>query len=96
MSASNEISIGKAIEELLRQYKLDEKIDGIRIINAWEKVVGKLIVRHTTDLFVKNKILYVHLDSDVIRNELSYARKKLINDLNQEAGKEIINEIVIR
>ena len=96
MNSSNEMSLGKAIEEVFRRYNLQDKIDGTRIINAWEEVVGSMIAGHTTDLYVKNNCLFIYLDSDVIRNELSYARDLIMKNLNKAVGKNIVKEIVLR
>ncbi len=96
MNRSNEMSLGDAIEAVFKQYHLQDKIDGIRIINAWPKVAGKMIENHTTDLFVKNNVLFVYIDSDVIRNELSYSRELLIKNLNKETGKDFLKDIVFK
>lgn len=96
MGSSNEQSLGQAIAAVFKRYNLQDKIDGIAIINAWESVVGKMIASHTTDLYVHRNTLFVYLDSDAIRNELKYAKELIINNLNIAAGKEVINEIILR
>lgn len=96
MKDHNHQSLGQAIEEVLKTYNLQDKIDGIRIIQAWESVVGKMIANHTTDLYVQRQTLFVFLDSPAIRHELTFARNQLILNLNNVVGKEIINEIVLR
>jgi predicted nucleic acid-binding Zn ribbon protein len=90
---SNEITLKEAIEALLISYKLTDKLDETRLIASWEKVVGKLIVRHTDDLYVKSRILFVKLDSAALRNELAMAKSKLIVNLNRITGKDVIEDI---
>jgi predicted nucleic acid-binding Zn ribbon protein len=90
---SNEITLKEAIEALLVSYKLTDKLDETRIIASWEKVVGKLIVRHTVDLYVKSRVLFVKLDSAALRNELAMAKSKLIFGLNKMTGKDVIDDI---
>ena len=96
MGSSNEQTLGQAIEAVFKRYHLQEKVDGVAVINAWESVVGKMIASHTTDLYVNKNTLFVYLDSDAIRNELKYARALIIKNLNKVVGKEVINEIVLR
>lgn len=95
MRTPNEQSLGQAIEAVFKRYNLQEKVDGIAVINAWEAVVGKMIASHTTDLYVHRSTLFVYLDSDAIRNELKYARELILKNLNQAAGKAVIKEIVL-
>ncbi|MCK9616319.1 MAG: DUF721 domain-containing protein [Lentimicrobiaceae bacterium] len=93
---SDEKPLREAIEDFLKAFKLNDKINQSRIIASWENVVGKLIAKHTTDIKIKNKTLYIKLDSPAIREELSYAKSKLIKNLNKKAGIEIISDIIFR
>ncbi|MDO8899498.1 MAG: DUF721 domain-containing protein [Bacteroidales bacterium] len=96
MTNQNNQSLGKAIEEVFKTYNLQDKVDGVRIINSWESVVGAMIAGHTTDLYFNKKTLFVYLDSDAIRNELSYAKTLIIKNLNKAVGKEVITDVVFR
>ncbi len=91
---SNEFTLKEAIEQLLSTYKMSGKINETRIIQAWEQVCGAMISRHTENLYIKNRILYVKVDSAALRNELSYAKTKLINALNNAVKEEVINDII--
>ena len=66
------------------------------VINSWEEIVGKAISSRTTKIYIKDHILYVHLNSSVVRNELLMLREALREKLNQKAGSEVIKEIVLR
>jgi hypothetical protein len=46
--------------------------------------------------YIKEMILYVHLNSSVVRNELLMLRETLREKLNQKAGSEVIKDIVLR
>ena len=70
-------------------------MDEIKLINSWPKVVGPFIASHTIDLSIKNKVLFVRVDSDALRNELNYSKSLLIRNLNDLVGKEILAEIVL-
>jgi len=67
-----------------------------QIIASWEAVVGKMIAKHTQKLFIHKKILFVTLDSAALREELSYARQKLIKVLNKKVGMEVIKDIIFK
>lgn len=96
MQNNNEHSLKDVIERLLKAYKWEDKLDSVKLVESWSKVVGGMIARHTTNLYVKNRVLYVSLDSSVLRNELHMARTKLVKMINDELGKKVIDEVVLR
>jgi predicted nucleic acid-binding Zn ribbon protein len=96
MKNHNEQKLGDAIKEMLKLYRLDEKIDEHKLIRSWEKAVGAMIAKHTTDIYISNKKLVVTIDSAVMRNELLYMRGKIIKDLNAMVGSEVAEELVLR
>lgn len=55
-----------------------------------------MVARHTKDLHVRNKILFVKIDSPALRNELSYAREKIVKSLNDEVNAEVIEDVVFK
>jgi predicted nucleic acid-binding Zn ribbon protein len=96
MRSSNDQKLGDAIKEMLKLYRLDEKIDEHLLVRSWEKAMGPMIARHTTDIYVSNKKLVVTIDSAPLRQELSYQRNKIIKDLNALVGSDVAEELVLR
>ena len=82
-----------AIEAFLKENNLESKLNETRLIGAWEEVTGKLVARHTNQMYVKDRVLIVKVDSAALREELSYQRSKLIKKLNKAAGIEAIDDI---
>lgn len=93
MSRHNEYKLKDAIDLLLKTYKLDEKLDEKKLISSWNNIMGKMIANHTTDIYIKNKQLIVHLDSAALKNELLLSKSKIITLLNEAAGKEVITDV---
>ena len=46
-------------------------------------------------LSIRNKVMFVRVDSDALRNELNYSKSLLLKNLNEMVGKEVISEIVL-
>ncbi len=90
---ANNQTIREVIEELIAAYRICDKLNQTKVIGLWDSVVGKMIARETTHLYIKNRILYVKLNSPALREELGYARTKLIKSLNKAAGSEVIDDI---
>ena len=87
--------LGDLIKEFYELHKGPDYMDEIKVINSWSKVVGPFIASHTIDLSIKNNILFVRVDSDALRSELSYSKSLLMKNLNAIAGKEMVKEIVL-
>ena len=96
MRRSKTISIAEAINDYIREMNLGDKLNEVTVINSWDEIVGKAISSRTTKIFIRDHILYVHLNSSVVRNELVMLRETLKEQLNKKAGSEVIKEIVLR
>lgn len=87
--------LGDLIKEFYELHKGPDYMNEIKVINSWPQVVGSFIASHTIDLSIKNNILFVRVDSDALRSELSYSKSLLMKNLNAIAGEEVVKEIVL-
>lgn len=94
--SSNEQHLKDAIGEFLKVSRLSGKMAEQKVIDGWEKLMGKMIAKHTTQISISNKKLFLQLNSAPLKQELFYSREKLIKMLNEEAGEDVIQEIVFR
>jgi predicted nucleic acid-binding Zn ribbon protein len=93
MKKTNEILLKDAILAFLKENNLEAKLNETRIMNSWEEVAGKLISRHTNQMYIKDRTLFVKVDSAALREELTYQRSKLVKKMNKVAGIEAIDDI---
>lgn len=96
MRRNNAEHIGDVIRFFLRQQGLESPLNEYRLVQAWKDVVGPAMARYTSNLYIKNQTLYVHLTSAVLRQELMMARELLVKNLNQQVGSQVIVNIVFR
>ena len=92
----NLIKLGDAISQLFKEEKLDEKYSIFAIRNGWEGIVGTLIAKHTTQINYASGILFVSIDSPVVRNESIYMKEDIIRKVNTFVGKRLIRELVLK
>jgi Protein of unknown function (DUF721). len=96
MRRSKTISLAEAVNDYIREMNLGGKLSEVAVINSWEEIVGKAISSRTSKIFIRDHILYVHLNSSVVRNELLMLREALKEQLNKKAGSEVIKDIILR
>lgn len=89
-------SLGDAIKEFLSHYKHSGKLMESKAVTAWPVVMGSNINAYTQNIYIKGGVLYVHLSSPVLRNELMMHRSKIIKTLNQHLGADVVNDLVFR
>ena len=94
MKNSNEQTLKEAIQALLNAYKLKDGMLESRVLNSWDTIAGKFVAKHTETTYIRNKTLYIKLNSPALKNELSYAKSKLIEALNKTVDQEVITNIV--
>lgn len=90
----NQIKLGDALKELMDTYKLNAKMNEVRLYEAWDRVLGPTIANHTVSKQLIDGRLLIRLDSAALRNELSFSKSKLVNTLNEELGTEMVKEIM--
>jgi hypothetical protein len=55
--------------------------------------MGIAIANRTKQISIKNKVMYLSLDSSVMREELLHGKQIIIHRINEKAGFEMITDI---
>ncbi len=87
------ISLGEAMQEMLQENKLQKGLDQVNVKEAWATVMGKGVFGYTDEILFKNNTLTIRLSSATLREELSYGKEKIIDMMNENLGKKIINKL---
>ena len=89
----------KSLSDVLKLFKdkkgLSEGLNQVEVKRAWAEQMGAAIEKHTLKTHLKNDTLFVRLDSSVLREELSYGKAKIINNLNESLGQNLIKKIIL-
>jgi hypothetical protein len=88
------LSIGEALERWMDQLRVRNKYKETYIIQHWERIMGLPISKRTTNLYIRNKRLYVHLSSGPLKQELNQSKTKVIELLNREAGDKVLEDVI--
>lgn len=88
------VTLSDAMQQMLNKFRLKEPMARYDIKATWEKIMGKVVAKHTLKLYIKQKCLYVHLDSSVLRNEFEMSKTKIIELVNEEAKMRLIQEVM--
>ncbi|SHI64688.1 DUF721 domain-containing protein [Flavobacterium terrae] len=93
---SNESSISDILKEIIEANKLDKGLNQISVADAWKNLMGNGVNNYTRNVLLKGSTLYVELTSSVLREELSYGKDKIIKMINEELGREVVKDVVLK
>jgi len=94
--ASDDLPLKKIVKNLFKDKKLETKYIETKIPTIWEAAVGKYIAERTVKMFVKNRTLYVYMNSGPLKQEMTFNREKLITLVNEKLDSNHIKSIEIR
>ncbi|MDE6497262.1 MAG: DUF721 domain-containing protein [Muribaculaceae bacterium] len=93
MKRTDAQSIGTLIERFIDSSGSRDNYDAQRICYLWSEVMGPTINRHTVRRWVDAGTLHVIITSAPLKSELGMIRSKIVERLNEAAGKNVINDI---
>jgi predicted nucleic acid-binding Zn ribbon protein len=88
-------TMGQAIRELLNSYRLTTKFDEAHLIGSWERLAGKPIAKRTKKIYIRNKVLFVELDSPSMKHDFSLHKAQVLEMFRQEFGAGVITDIIV-
>ncbi|HEY0898755.1 MAG TPA: DciA family protein [Sphingobacteriaceae bacterium] len=56
--------------------------------------MGKAIANRTKEMFIRDRKLFIRIESSVIKNEMVMIRSQILDRMNERAGSKILDEIV--
>jgi hypothetical protein len=92
---TNEQPLKAVIDDWLSEHPMANKAKETRVTHLWGVLLGPSVKNRTKNIYFKNGRLSVKLDSSVLRNELSFARETIIENINKELGETVVTELVL-
>jgi hypothetical protein len=96
MKQKNDLSLAEAMQAMIQEFRLGPQLNETRVKSIWAERMGKTINTYTADIAVRKGVLYLRILSAPLKHELSFAKEKIREMLNEELGEEYIKEVVIR
>ncbi|MGB3779649.1 MAG: DUF721 domain-containing protein [Tunicatimonas sp.] len=87
-------TVGEAMRDLLNTYKLTARYEQTQLIQSWERLMGPPVARRTDKLFIKDRKLYVKLNSAPLKQELNLSKSKILALFLREFGEVIVVDVV--
>jgi hypothetical protein len=89
------LPLNEILIKTLINYKVEKKYALSIIKTNWEELVGSYIAEQTLSLDIRKRILYIKINSGVVKYELSLQSEELMKRINGLFPYPIINKIVV-
>lgn len=96
MRKSQTQKISDVISDCLRELNIDRKLKEVSLVSQWEELMGKTVAVRTDRIYIRNRVLFIHVTSAILKNELIMMRNQIVERLNENAGEKILESIVIK
>ncbi len=90
------ISLEELLKKMSNKPKLKKKLDGVEALDQFDKILGSNLRKYVIDKYFNNGVIYISLSSSVLRNELSMQKSGLISSVNQNIGKKLVKDIILK
>ncbi len=88
--------LGEALDDTAQQLGLDRKLKEQRVIDEWQSIVGEAVAKAARIKRFQHGKLLLHVSDAVWRQELSLAKEKMRQKINDAVGAEIVLGIILR
>ena len=96
MRRTKTILMGDLLDEFFKRPYVAAKVAEGKLPDTWREIVGDRAADLTTELRLEKRILYVRIQSSVMRSELFYQREALKEEINRRSGIQFVQAVIIR
>jgi predicted nucleic acid-binding Zn ribbon protein len=90
-------SPAELVPKLMQRLGLHERLHETKVIDAWGKIVGEFIARHSAPVALREGVLYVRVLQPTLHYELEQVSKsEILRKLKQRFGGKTIREVRFR
>ncbi|MAO71694.1 MAG: hypothetical protein CMD02_04190 [Flavobacteriales bacterium] len=89
-------SLENILKKILNKPNLKKKLEETEVLNQIDIILGDNLKSYISNKYIKSGILYIHLSSSVLRNELSFQKESIIDNINRNIDKKIVKDIVFK
>lgn len=88
--------VKKVLDEVLQGLSLSRRFEEGKVYQVWEAAVGKKIAAHAHPTKMQDGKLSVKVDNTTWVQQLTFLKKRIIDEVNKQMGKESVREITFK
>ncbi len=84
------------IDQILDQLQIKGKLKEVEAIRVWKDMMGKTVARQLRDVTIHRRVMFIKLNSSIVRAELNMMKSAMIKAVNDRVGASVIDDMVIK
>lgn len=92
MATVNQMSIGDALVQYLRESGLERPVMEAQVLELWPQVMGNVVTKLTRSVEVKDGVLLVRVSSAALKAQLFENRFELVRKMNAALGADFLRD----
>lgn len=89
------MSFAELIQHYIKEHASREQFENSRLTQAWKELMGSQIADQTESIELKKGVLYIRLKSAALRQQLFFARQKILLHLQNHFQDIRLEKIVL-
>ncbi len=95
MKKTNDQPIKNILQQMVRENRWKDNLNKVKVNEVWARVMGETVNRYTRHVTLRKNILVLLIDSSPLKQELLFAKAKIIKLMNEEIGEDIVKDVII-
>ena len=96
MRREKSLPISEIFALFIKENSLAEGLLNVDVVHAWDNIIGEKMMKYVVSRYFREGKLFCTLTSSSARNALSLNKAVYIKKINEELGKEVVREIVLK
>ncbi len=84
------------MQSSLDELNLTQKLKEVRLLSRWDELIGKSIASKTERIYINKRTLFIYMNSSIARENLRLLQDSLPVKINEFAGDNLVDKVVIR
>lgn len=86
-------AVGGVLGRVMQGLGLGAALRGWQAVEAWPRVVGTRVSRHTRAVSFRDGTLHVEVEGSAWMHELGFLKRQLLGRINEHLGDEVVREL---
>ncbi len=87
-------TIKNVLDDLVDKFKFKEKFGELSIADAWKNALGDNVARRTQKILVRDRIIFIKVESASLKNELLMNKTTMLQKLNEYVGEVLVDDMI--
>lgn len=96
MRRSQTQHLSHLLKDYAKERNIVDKLNEVDVVNCCQEIMGKTMGRYVKKISMKNGELIIEVTSSLVKSELMMLREELLQRINEQIGKNVVNKLFLK